>query len=138
MSNQINCESCGNLFQIIKGRGFHNRITCYSCTNGNRKITWRNKHLKRTYGITLYQARQMFEKQNGKCLICTSDISFDNVNTKAGEKRDGNGMVVDHCHKTGVVRGLLCFHCNTALGHLFDDPIRMQRMINYVRSEGMD
>ena len=126
------CEACGKLFDCIKGPGYNNRLTCYECTNGNRKLTWRNKHLKRNYGITLYQLRVMFEKLNGKCELCQSDMTFDNGNYKAGEKRNGRECCVDHCHTTKKVRGLLCFHCNTAIGHLFDNPETINRINGYL------
>ena len=55
------------------------------------------------YGITVEQYGQMFEKQNGLCKIC-------------GEPGISRRLAVDHCHKTGKVRGLLCWKCNMCLG----------------------
>lgn len=42
---------------------------------------------------------------------------------------------VDHDHKTGVLRALLCFKCNSALGNFDDDPERMRRAARYVEGE---
>lgn len=126
------CETCGSLFTVVKGKGSNNRITCYTCTNGDRKLTWRNKHLKRNYGITLHQLRLMFDKAEGKCEICRSPMLFNNGNYKAGDKRSGNECCVDHCHTTEKVRGLLCFHCNTAIGHLFDNQESINRIKGYL------
>ncbi|MFJ9597857.1 endonuclease VII domain-containing protein [Streptomyces virginiae] len=39
---------------------------------------------------------------------------------------------VDHCHKTGRVRGVLCFNCNTAIGKLGDDPDAARRVVSYL------
>lgn len=39
---------------------------------------------------------------------------------------------IDHCHKTGKVRGLLCKTCNTGIGHLKDDPNILRSAINYL------
>jgi hypothetical protein len=75
----------------------------------------------------------MFEEQGGKCKVCESEMSFDNVDTKRGEKRFNNGAVVDHCHSTGEVRGMLCFNCNTALGHLFDNIEILDKMKKYLQ-----
>lgn len=53
----------------------------------------------------------LFSEQDGKCAICLKPLVF-------GDKETS----VDHCHKTGKVRGLLCFSCNTGLGRFSDDP----------------
>lgn len=45
-------------------------------------------------------------------------------------------LVVDHCHSSGKVRGMLCQHCNRGLGHFRDNPEVMGRAINYVKGAG--
>jgi hypothetical protein len=65
----------------------------------------RNSFLKTKYGITLDDYKKMLEDQNGLCLIC-------GIDTPRGNK----SWHVDHCHKTGKVRGLLCNYCNPRLG----------------------
>lgn len=70
--------------------------------------------LWRKYGLSVAQVRAMFEAQDGACAICREgfgpwaevDVSF----------------AVDHCHAAGHVRGLLCSHCNKALGCSRDRP----------------
>lgn len=71
----------------------------------------RRSHLLRNYGITSEDYSAMFDSQNGVCKICN------NPETEI-EHKTGNikGLAVDHCHDTGLVRGLLCSKCNTALG----------------------
>jgi len=66
----------------------------------------RDRAYKKRYGISLADYDAMYVKQSGVCLICKSD--------KAGNK--GQCFAVDHCHATGVVRGLLCIKCNARLG----------------------
>lgn len=127
------CECCGKDFQLIVGRGFKNRITCYECTNGDKKLTYRNKHLKRKYGITQYQFLQLLESQNNKCGVCSTDLVKSTPPLRLGSKRDGNEACVDHNHVTGKVRGILCFHCNTALGHLFDDTAILDKIKEYLK-----
>jgi hypothetical protein len=56
----------------------------------------------------------MLKDQNGTCKICKTNTS--------GTKR-GN-FAVDHCHKTGKIRGLLCSNCNVGLGY-FDDSVEL-------------
>lgn len=64
----------------------------------------RDSLLKREYGITLEEYNRMLTAQNGKCAICKQ--------SDASKK----ALAVDHCHKSGKVRGLLCGSCNVKLG----------------------
>mgnify|MGYP001025011870 CR=1 FL=1 len=86
----------------------------------------RDKKLKRFYGISLLQYEEMLISQDGKCLICGSTDSCHN----SGQ------FVVDHCHSTEVVRGLLCHHCNLLLGHAKDSTATLQAAINYLNNHG--
>lgn len=92
----------------------------------NKKQTRDNK-LKRCYGITLDDYNKMLLKQEGKCCICGR------TQKEAAPGRKGN-LVVDHCHETGKVRGLLCHHCNAALGQFQDDVKVMRRAIKYLKN----
>jgi len=62
------------------------------------------------YGITFNDYEEMFKKQGGLCAICFMP--------ETGQKRS---LSVDHCHKTGKVRGLLCDKCNNMLGRAGDN-----------------
>lgn len=70
-----------------------------------------------------YQAKIIV--QGGRCGICGTD--------KPGNKRVKTWHV-DHCHKTGEIRKLLCHSCNTGLGHFKDDPSILQRAADYLHS----
>lgn len=82
-------------------------------------------NLKTNYGISLDQYRALYEAQGGKCRLCGVEKSA----IKGGR---AHRLCVDHCHKTGHIRGLLCKSCNTALGAFQDDPIRLQKAIDYL------
>jgi len=72
----------------------------------NRTIESQKRRLRNTYGISLGDYNELFSQQGGKCAICRkhqSEFSYP--------------LYVDHDHKTGKVRGLLCCGCNTGLGH---------------------
>lgn len=75
------------------------------------------------YGITLEQIDFLTNKQQGVCAIC-------------GKK--SKTLCIDHCHRTSVVRGLLCHHCNRALGFFKDSPTILQSAINYLNSPPPD
>jgi hypothetical protein len=86
----------------------------------------RARHLMREYGITLEQYEQRHRKQNGLCAICLQP-----------ETKERNGvkyrLAVDHCHKTGKVRGLLCFKCNAAMGSFEKRNIDLYNVQSYLR-----
>ena len=130
----MKCQGCAIEFDLVHGRGSYRRIMCYSCqpVGGDRKTTYRNKHLKKKYGITQSEYKQIFNAQQGKCKICERELTHDHSALRLGEKRIASSCCIDHCHTTNKVRGLLCFHCNTALGHVFDNPLILQRMIGYL------
>lgn len=73
--------------------------------------------MRKKYGITFEQYEVMYANQQGKCSICL---------------KHKDRLAVDHCHSTGVVRGLLCRVCNTAIGMLKDDPTLVERALDYL------
>ncbi len=88
------------------------------------KRTGKDWQLRSEYGITLERYEQMEVAQNGVCAIC-SRKQPDRTNRP---KR----LSVDHDHKTGQVRALLCDCCNRALGLLDDDPARAKALTDYL------
>ena len=74
----------------------------------------------RKYGLTSEQFCGMLEDQNFKCAICEDTLKQD------------RSTHVDHDHLTGVVRGILCHHCNTGLGCFKDTTLRMKKAIQYL------
>ena len=79
----------------------------------------RDSTLRRKYGITVADYEAIREAQQGRCALCGAMPT--------------ESMHVDHCHKTGRVRGLLCGHCNKGLGLFRDDPELLRRAIAYLR-----
>ena len=80
-------------------------------------LNWR---IKREFGITLDHRDEMLNAQGGGCAICgTKNWSI-------------KGPVIDHDHKTGTIRGILCSKCNTGLGMFGDDPVRVLKSAAYL------
>jgi len=77
--------------------------------------------MKRKYGITLSKYYDMFVQQKGKCTICSTH-----------QDDLGRLLAVDHDHKTGKIRELLCGPCNHGLGNFRDSPALLQRAIKYL------
>jgi len=89
---------------------------------------FRNSNLKKSYGITLDDFNSMLSDQNGVCKICGK--------AESRMSKDGKPMNlhVDHCHATQRVRGLLCHHCNVALGSFKDSVETLHSAIDYLNS----
>jgi hypothetical protein len=110
------CPHCGKIKsfkQFYKDKAKKTGLSswCKKCSfekAKDRESTYgeqmRIHHLKQFYGITLEQYDKMVEDQDGVCAICN------NINS------NGRRLSVDHNHKTGKVRGLLCGGCNAKLG----------------------
>lgn len=81
--------------------------------------------LRKTYGITIERYDEMLAEQNGCCAICAKPES----NEIRGKIVS---LAVDHCHKTGAVRALLCGNCNRGLGFFNDDPELLAKAQQYV------
>ena len=80
------------------------------------------------YGITTPERDNLLIKQDNKCLCCNSAISFLGMADTASR----HSAVVDHCHKHGYVRGILCGSCNLLLGKAYDSTEVLQQAINYL------
>ena len=74
------------------------------------------------FGISVEQYDAILAAQGGGCAICGS----------ADADRRGHRLHIDHCHTTGVVRGILCAACNTTLGKFGDDAGRLRRAADYL------
>jgi hypothetical protein len=132
----MNCNKCGvepaHSYVDALGRTYTKEVCkkCREIQNQERilrnrlkpesKEYHRNYKLRTRFGLTSEQYDHMVRDQNNLCAICKCEAQF-------------NSLHVDHCHKTNKVRGLLCFHCNTTLGHVKDDMAIVQNMIEYLR-----
>jgi hypothetical protein len=84
------------------------------------KAADRAGHLKRKFDLTPLQYAIKLAEQQGVCLICGRTPA------------EGKSLDVDHDHKSGRVRGLLCRNCNQGLGKFFDDPLVLASAIAYL------
>lgn len=92
-----------------------------------RHLKEKNNKLLRTYGITLEDYQTMVSWGDGKCSICAQEEKI--IDKRSGKVR---ALAVDHDHKTGIVRGLLCSKCNRGLG-MFNENIQLlEDAVNYL------
>lgn len=114
------CRSCG---EIKPHSEWHRNAsasdglaTCCKTCKTCKAVKGREGHLKRQYGMTEAERDAMVAAQKGLCVICLR----------------APAVHVDHSHKTGKVRGVLCFNCNSAIGKLGDDPDAVRRAAAYL------
>ena len=93
---------------------------CRSCAN-----------LYTKYKIRTPDRDKLYKEQDGKCKICNCRVEFIDRNDDIPEFYQRG--VVDHCHTTKEIRGILCHKCNLGLGHFEDNEERMLKAIEYLK-----
>ena len=151
---QLHCGICGAEKRIMILKSGNEKLVCDKCrreksslwqkenkervNEKNRK--WvannyekkysnsKNSKLLKEYGITLEEYYKISESQNNKCKICNKE-----------ETRESKGikwkLSVDHCHKTGKIRGLLCGKCNVGLAKFEEEERQFLNAIKYLKGE---
>lgn len=141
------CQKCKQILDISE---FYNNkrcagkkdTTCKPCMKANARqyyaenrevvlarinndwLKQKDSTLREKYGITLDDYKILWENQQGKCKIC------DDFRGLFEEPK--RQLVVDHCHKNGQIRGLLCMACNTGLGQFKDRVELLNQAIKYL------
>jgi hypothetical protein len=121
------CNTCGitkPISEFNKDRQAKTgiRAKCRECQRGEpkRRYKYKNTHFSQEqYNIKLIE-------QDGVCAICGKE---EEGKTNRG---DNKKLAVDHNHKNGQVRGLLCSRCNTAIGLLREDVTAIGAAIKYI------
>lgn len=134
------CNTCDQLLPLtefgeykIKGRaGKGRRRKCKRCRVAETSQRYRDNpevkaamqdrarkhHFAKSYGLSLDELQAMVDRQEGRCAIC--------------ERWPTSTLNVDHCHSTGEIRGLLCWHCNVGLGKFEDNVLFLKSAIKYL------
>lgn len=131
------CKLCSNLYGREKRKNDPEyRKRCVEISKSWRKrnpekskFLIRNATLKLKYGIGITEYEIILKNQKGRCAICGAD------NPKISGK-GSKSLHIDHDHKTGKIRGLLCQPCNTSLGRFNDDPVLVLKAYNYLIRNG--
>ena len=118
-------------------RPHHAKGLCASCYVVGRpgwkeqnNVGHRARTLKREYGLTEDDVHALLERQDGKCASCSRDITGVTIKKRGAVCPD---LRVDHCHTTGIVRGLLCNKCNVGIGCFDDKPELLEKAAAYIR-----
>lgn len=126
-SGQKECRGCSKVLSITDFYKIGQSRTpeCRSCFK--RLSPERTRAAK--YGLSLRAYKRLSDRQGGVCAICHT------VGSWGRQKIDPRmPLVVDHDHKTGEVRGLLCASCNSSLGFLNDDVGLLAKAAKYLRN----
>lgn len=107
------CVGCGKRFLLNSGVQRYCSQTCSV-----------NSRIERKHGLAPGEWDRMYAAQEGMCALCSAE--------RRGWTSGNLGLVVDHDHRTGRTRALLCGNCNTALGRFDDDPARLRAAADYL------
>jgi hypothetical protein len=138
------CTKCNKILDI---KNFHKQtrrtnklqLWCKQCDKDEKKRTYheyrkkqvrlssKKSQLKSNYGLSFEEYKQLLKKQNNVCAICGKKQL--NKNNQFNKKV----LSIDHCHKTKIVRGLLCTECNFGLSKFKDDIELMKKAIKYLK-----
>ncbi len=127
MKNYRICSKCKRSFPLTKeyfykrGKGFRKECKgCFKELYQNKEKT-KDFRLKRDYGISIDDYNSLLKAQNNRCAIC----GIENSKTK-------KDLDIDHDHKTGEIRGLLCNKCNILLGYCNENIFVLDNAIAYL------
>ena len=143
IDNTKTCTKCRHtksieMFSMQRGYADGRRSQCKPCRRDieaerrlrpgyrrtNTTVVDRARRIAKSYGVSLDEYKQLLLAQGECCALCERGAGW-----KYGV------LVIDHCHATGRIRGLLCNSCNTALGKLGDTEEAITKALVYVKGE---
>ena len=112
------CCRCGNVkpfsvFGPSSGTALGIKALCFPCRTKRKR--------EKVYMMTAREYQWLIHRQEGRCAICGTAPPLDKP------------LCVDHCHKTGKIRGLLCHSCNMAIGQLKDNWRVLKSAYKYLK-----
>lgn len=113
------CRWCGEMFSPTAPSQLY-------CSQACIDDGWSNSYLLKEYGIDLAEYRRLLVTQNFRCAICGGEGFL-------MREHHWCKLVIDHDHKTGQVRGLLCHNCNRGLGLFHDSPATLVAAADYLK-----
>jgi hypothetical protein len=125
------CRNYHNNFYKTNAEGYRDKRKLYYLTHKKQhKVRAFKNNLKRKYGISVELYQEMLKAQNNKCKVCGT--GFEKINPDRIPQ-------VDHCHKTGKVRGLICRNCNLRLIPAVEWYLKYQKQIvHYLRAHEVE
>jgi len=137
------CSKCGSM-KITMPNGASRCVPChrrwgreYYQRSELRRAKSRRSYVLRKYGADIPDLEQILHQQGGCCAICRRPwpLCVPQKRTRY-ETIFLHYLCVDHDHRTGKIRGLLCNACNTAIGLFEEDVTRFAEAVRYLRRHG--
>lgn len=135
------CSKCGSEKPITEFHKDKNSLDghvywCKVCVTANGRrhhtrrmqedpsyaLAKRSSYIKNRHGLVLEEYEKMILDQGCECFLCQEELEL-----------SGSGTHLDHSHKTGKLRKMLCTNCNRGLGHFKDNPEVLERAARYLR-----
>lgn len=117
------CRKCENAYGSVKAKEYRNRHNELGIKPYYHYDKIRARKLRDRYGLTPSGWDDLFESQGRACAIC--------------KRENAPNWHTDHCHATNKVRGILCYRCNTMLGHARDNKDTLSEGIKYLDRHGV-
>jgi len=136
---ELSCQHCGTYLKVPDTwwpswakMGAKVCISCGRSQNKNNDTPEkaRNRNLKRKYGISQEDYKRLLLEQDNSCYICGA--------IDPGGPPQANHFCVDHCHRHGHIRRLLCNSCNSGLGFFKDNPALLRKAAEYLEKDILD
>lgn len=105
------CRSIANYKSKVRNKDTYEQYRIKAAESSRRS------YLKKTWGMSLEEFNELRDSQHGLCAIC---------------KINADILHIDHNHKTGKIRSLLCNNCNRGIGHLKESPAILNAAIEYL------
>ena len=123
---QSSCKICHRLqskdhYSLNKPKRWEYAKNYYKSNIEKIKCQDKQRWLRKKYNMDETDFLRIKKQQNGKCAICFSEL------------KNGFLVHIDHDHKTGIVRGVLCRWCNTGLGHFRDSEENLKSALKYLK-----
>jgi len=125
------CCRCREIKDINLFRGKHQTIQypyCITCAAESHRETDRKRTIYNKFNITKEDHQKLILDSNNKCKICKQPESHINYTSKKTLS-----LTVDHCHTSGLIRGLICRSCNLMLGNAKDSIKTLRAAIRYLQ-----
>jgi len=121
------CKTCS--FALIKAWRLRNPDKCRASSLKYAKAN-PGRHYRTKFGITHNDKLEMLSKQENRCAACGTT----NHENPRFSKENNSGWIVDHDHRTGLIRGILCWRCNVSLGYVQDSVERLRGLASYLEN----